>query len=382
MNEILKTVFITAKRNDAPYRFWDTFELCFNDYIKSKNKGFTLVELLVVIAIIGILIGLLLPAVQAARESARRMSCSNNIKQVGLALHNIHDVQGELPAGGVLEVWGVPGYMGGYYSGRIFLLPYVEQGPRYDAFVNDMQNKRIEGFTGVIEGREPWNDGEISTLTCPSDPNRTGKPDTWPVASRLNFSFCAGDAAIPDAANSIESTDSRGLFRPIKAKRLSDCVDGTSNTIAGAESAIASKANDDRVKGGVVELASLYVDNSIKPSECVTQGPSTNDRKLLSSTTPYIRNNFFYDGVVAQSLIVANVPPNAPVCSYRGAICGGASSFHPGGVNVLFTDGSVRFTSETIDCGDLTKLEVTAGKSPYGIWGAQATPAGGETISL
>ena len=349
---------------------------------RDKRSAFTLVELLVVVAIIGILIGLLLPAVQAAREAARRMSCLNSIKQVGIALHNVHDVKGELPAGCVSEVLGVPGYMGGYYSGRIFILPYVEQTARYEAFMDDMRNKRTDGFSGEIIGRPKWNDGCVSTLTCPSDPNREGRPGSWTMASRLNFCFCAGDAAIPDATGSISSTDSRGLFRPLKAKRFADVVDGTSNTIAGGESCVAINANDERVKGGVVEISSLGSGASIKPSECVDKGYSATDRRLLSSTTPYVRNNFFYDGVVVQSLVVANVPPNAPTCSYRGSLCGGFSSFHSGGVNALFADGSVRFVSETIDCGDLTSLEVTSGKSPYGVWGACATPAGSETVSL
>jgi len=350
--------------------------------VNVDRAAFTLVELLVVIAIIGILIGLLLPAVQAAREAARRMSCLNSIKQVGLALHNIHDVKGELPAGCVSEVLGVPGYMGGYYSGRIFILPYVEQGARYDAFMDDMRNKRTDGFSGEIVGRPKWNDGCISTLTCPSDPNREGRPGSWTMASRLNFCFCAGDAAIPDATGSISSTDSRGLFRPLKAKRFADVVDGTSNTIAGGESCVAINSYDERVKGGVVEISSLGSGASIKPSECLDKGYSTSNRNLLSSTTPYVRNNFFYDGVVVQSLVVANVPPNSPTCSYRGSLCGGFSSFHSGGVNVLFADGSVRFVSETVDCGNLSSLEVTTGKSPYGVWGALATPAGNETISL
>ncbi len=379
---MLDVQLFNAVTYDKEMKFFEKMELCFDKYLKSRRNAFTLVELLVVIAIIGVLIGLLLPAVQAARESARRMSCLNNLKQVGIALHNIHDVKGELPAGCVSEVLGVPGYMGGYYSGRIFLLPYVEQGARYDAFMNDMQRKDVTGFTDVITNGEPWNDGAISTLTCPSDPNRTGKPSTWKVASRLNFSFCAGDAAIPDASGKIESTDLRGLFRPLKAKRLADCIDGTSNTLAGGESAIASGANDERVKGGVVEISSMGVNGSIKPSECVAQGRSTSNPTLLSSTTPYARNNFFYDGVFAQSLFIANVPPNSPLCSYRGSICGGSSSFHPGGANVVLADGSCRFVAETIDCGNLSEIEVVSGKSPYGVWGALATPASGETLSL
>ena len=103
-----------------------------------RLPGFTLVELLVVIAIIGILIGLLLPAVQAAREAARRMKCQNSFKQVGIALHAYHDAYDSLPASGTKEFFGVPAYAGGLYSGRVTLLPFMEQSGRYDELVNDL----------------------------------------------------------------------------------------------------------------------------------------------------------------------------------------------------------------------------------------------------
>ncbi|MBR4834953.1 MAG: DUF1559 domain-containing protein [Thermoguttaceae bacterium] len=347
-----------------------------------KQHGFTLVELLVVIAIIGILIGLLLPAVQAAREAARRMQCLNSLKQVGIATHNFHDVQGRLPEGGVAEIYGVPGHKGGYYSGRIFLLPHLEQTARYDALMADMRNKKVEGFAGVIVGRPAWNDGNIAFMTCPSDPNADGKPADWPVASRLSFSFCYGDAAIPDANGKLTSTDRRGLFRNGAAKRLNDCLDGTSSTLLGAESCIASNFNDDRVKGGVVEVPELGVDGNVRPSVCLERGYDAGDRSRLSGTTRYLRNNFFYDGVLAHSGLIANLPPNSPICYYNGAIVGGASSYHSGGVNALFADGSARFVSETVDCGDPAALGKTSGASPYGVWGAMATPDGGETKSL
>ena len=349
-----------------------------------RRRAFTLVELLVVIAIIGILIGLLLPAVQAAREAARRMQCLNSLKQVGIATHNFHDVQGRLPEGGVAEIYGVPGHKGGYYSGRIFLLPHLEQTARYDAFMSDMRNKNIEGFAGVIVGRPAWNDGNISFMTCPSDPNADGKPADWPVASRLSFSFCYGDAAIPDADGSgkFESTNRRGLFRNGAAKRLNDCLDGTSSTLLGAESCIASNFNEPLVKGGVVEVAEIAVDGSVRPSVCLERGFDADDRKRLSGTTRYLRNNFFYDGVLAHSGMLANLPPNSPICYSGGAIVGGASSYHSGGVNALFADGSARFVSETVDCGDPAALEKTSGASPYGVWGAMATPDGGESKTL
>ena len=346
------------------------------------RKGFTLVELLVVIAIIGILIALLLPAVQAARESARRIQCVNNMKQVGIALHHYHDTNGSFPAGGVKYFWRVQAYGTGYYSGRTFLLPFLEQNARYDGLVADMQNGLTDGFSGAIPaGRIPWNDGAIPLMICPSDPEGNQKTMNWPVCSRVNISLCAGDAMKPDADGTIGTTNDRGLFRPLVWRDMGFCIDGTSNTIAAAESCIGD-SNLDRVKGGVVEIGEMMDGTEMKPSACPVLGYSSQDRTCLSSTTGYIRNNFFYDGVIAQSQMTTITPPNTPLCSYQGSITGGASSWHSGGVNVLYADGSVHFISDTIDCGDLSRYEVTLGESPYGVWGAMGTPGGGETKSL
>ena len=359
------------------------------------NRAFTLVELLVVIAIIGILIGLLLPAVQAAREAARRIKCQNSLKQVGLALHQYHDVNSCLPAAGMEVFFGVPAYNGGYYSGRITLLPFLEQAARYDALVEDMKNNRTDGFTGVIppeSGRIPWNDGTIDFMTCPSDPQSTQKTSFWPVCSRLSAAFCGGDAFFPDSGTgTFESNDSRGLFRPMKWKNFGACTDGTSHTAAVAETCIGD-FNSDRVKGGIAMTQELFdaERNKIVPNRCLIHGVDPNDPKKLTSTLPAPRNNFFYDGVSVTSLFTTILPPNAPMCLFVKVVgqstpvgfVGGASSYHPGGVNVLLTDGSVQFVGDGIDCGDLGADEPTSGASPYGIWGAMGSPAGGESKEL
>src|SRR5690606_33556929 len=133
-----------------------------------KPNGFTLVELLVVIAIIGVMVGLLLPAVQAAREAARRMSCTNNLKQIGLALHNYHDSFNRLPAGstGVLNAAG-SNFNGHGWTWQAAILPYIEQGPLYDA---------IQGPDGMGNEQGDQNNGkplvlrdtDISVFWCPS----------------------------------------------------------------------------------------------------------------------------------------------------------------------------------------------------------------------
>ncbi|MDO5567079.1 MAG: DUF1559 domain-containing protein, partial [Planctomycetia bacterium] len=206
-----------------------------------KRHAFTLVELLVVIAIIGILIALLLPAVQAAREAARRMTCQNHFKQVGLALHNYHDTYGTFPAGGVKYLWSVQAFGTGYYSGRTFLLPFMEEGNRFDGLAADMKAGLTDGFTSEIpasSGRTQWNDGIIPTMQCPSDPQAKERTIHWPVCSRVNVSLCAGDAMWTDDDSSTESTSERGMFRPLHWRDTAFCLDGLSNTIAACESCI------------------------------------------------------------------------------------------------------------------------------------------------
>ena len=373
--------------------------------MNAQKKGFTLVELLVVIAIIGILIGLLLPAVQAAREAARRMKCQSSFKQAGIALHSHYDAFGAFPPSGMKYFQDVPGYMGGLYSGRIALLPFLEQGARYNGLVDDLKNGLVDGFEQAIpadSGRVQWNDGTIDFMTCPTDPESRGTLAGFPVCSRLNFSFCVGDAIWPDdAAGNVRKTDNRGLFRPDNAekkakptnrKTLSACPDGSSNTIAASESCIGG-FGDEKVRGGINYLDSVVKDGEVIPSVCLEQGIDPKDRtKITAPFSQLQRNNFFYDGVCITSVFTANLPPNSPICAFvstpdgesawPGALVGGASSWHNGGVNVLFADGSVRFITDNVDCGDLDKPEVDAGKSPYGVWGAMATPEGGETASL
>ncbi len=133
-----------------------------------QKLAFTLVELLVVIAIIGILIGLLLPAVQAAREAARRMQCTNNFKQIGIGLHNYHDVYQSFPAirsGGVRNLTDYDSNNMGVYSFHVFMLPYCEQQTRYEAIMNT----KVSGCLPSTHTERECFKGSISYLHCPSD---------------------------------------------------------------------------------------------------------------------------------------------------------------------------------------------------------------------
>ncbi len=365
---------------------------------KRKVRGFTLVELLVVIAIIGILIGLLLPAVQAAREAARRMQCTNNLKQAMLAVQNYHDIHNYCPA----ITTRYRGYNGGWpnlnvtVSARIILLPYIEQTAVYQAF--DTEASKVSGYcvwggTGS-KGEPTWAyKVQIPTWLCPSDGKNnemTNKFGDAGTTGKANVIFCAGDGMWANQyaprydGNSKAHVDSRGMFLPETWHGFSFCTDGTSNTIGVAEGCCGDQYQE-TVKGGLSIVSALYDGNTAKPGPCITNGYKSTDRNLVSQASDTWRGTFWTDGRTQSSGFSTTVPPNSVACIWSNSypwIVGGAQSYHSGGVNVGMMDGSVRFVSDTVDTGDLNAYQVTSGKSPYGVWGAMGTPQGGETTQL
>ncbi len=371
-----------------------------NFFVVTKEKpafrAFTLVELLVVIAIIGILIALLLPAVPAARAAARRMSCSNNIKQIGLALHNHHDSRNNFPPCG--------DNLGGRYSVNpmsrssytscgtaIHLLPYIEQQALYDRIKN-------EGTPGTEDA--PWNSQAMQDMTqapagfsCPSV-GYSGKHSQFNIPPN-NYVFSLGDGmwahyTYPGGPNFVGAPDSyvgkRGMFYCAEYKTFSDCSDGTSNTVGVSECLIPSDQAGTELRVNVANTTDIWdgTPNGL-PGPCMNiekTGPKSFAQRYVGT---YWRGILFAMGWPQANGFTTMTPPNSPICIWADGDWGvfPPASNHTGGVMVGLMDGSVRFVSDTIDCGRLsTDYATRDGASPFGVWGAMGTPNGGESASL
>ena len=368
---------------------------------RNERSGFTLVELLVVIAIIGILIGLLLPAVQAAREAARRMQCTNNLKQLGLAVQNYHDANNALPAARSMLGMSTNAHntnqasgstARGGFAAQVHLLPYVEQNAIYTELIAYTQpNRSPERLTS------PWHADSyknkfpalctvITAFLCPSDGNATQPSTDGHETGRCNYMSSRGDSMWnnnrhpDDEGSAAAKTAHRGVFHVGDFPNMAAVTDGTSNTVAWSECVSAIGGEGRQIKGNMIGgLGAMYNGNSF-PGPCLAMknGTELSQNGIASQW----RGQRWADGQVMISGFNTVLPPNSPVCSYSGDNVWGAAtaqSNHSGGVNAAMLDGSVRFVSETIDCGDSYAHAVSSGKSPYGVWGAMGSKAGGET---
>ncbi|MDD3587349.1 MAG: DUF1559 domain-containing protein [Thermoguttaceae bacterium] len=371
-----------------------------------KASAFTLVELLVVIAIIGILIALLLPAVQAAREAARRMQCTNNLKQIGIGLHNYHDTNSYFPP----QHMGKGSWSPALTSFHVACLPFCEQQPLYDTII-----AKIDKTTGVWPGHtDVCYEGRLNYIKCPSDPgDDVSLIGTGRNISTVSYAACMGDVILQ--TNSYNYTKLRGFFAGgygvlvtsdgangksyLFCNTFADLTDGSSNTIAVGEICIGYPNNEKKIKGGLIknDSGSLTTGSACIGAIDPEDRSSFNQTGLTNATFSRSRGSQFNDGTNRTSAFTTVLPPNAPSCALTSAWNGSeraffsSQSYHSGGVNVLFGDGSVRFISETIETKNMgyglyswgsSDAEMPIGESPFGLWGALGSARGGESVAL
>jgi len=356
----------------------------------NRSRGFTLIELLVVIAIIAILIALLLPAVQQAREAARRTQCKNNLKQLGLALHNYHDVFDKFVymKGGTRGNGDATRFDGNYSrrSGIISLFPYLEQSAQYELIEGGDPTTSPPippGGPAGWNGWAGWNQ-KMTSLRCPSDPG-VDRP-----RGVNNYAFSRGDFIGTAAASGRDAWDSNGLFALNRTFGLRDITDGSSNTVAIAERQIASFAMGGKgsptLREGILNNVPAIVTN---PGACLAAAALISDGERYTDWSQ-VKGKFsstYCDGQPENVAFNTVLPPNSASCtndanpnSDSAVSVLTASSQHTGGVQVLLADGSVRFISENIDTGNLGVATFLGANSPYGVWGALGTRAGGEVV--
>jgi len=370
-------------------------------------RAFTLVELLVVIAIIGMLIALLLPAVQAAREAARRMTCSNKLRQLGIATHNHHDIHQTLPSYNYgpdtrnPQSWGMD-MAWPRYSTFVALLPFIELNARAEQFQeqdrdtsNPWHNMPISDENGG--GPNPILNPSISALVCPSDPGLDWKSNdvSWDPgavsgdglhAASNSYMISSGDSAFfPVGPNSwqLRRCIARGPFIATEWIGLESIPDGTSNTIMMSEHRISDDSSRSVLDTNVF---SVNMPGNSGFQTCLSEEGPGREYYPDASIDRQIGRNWAAANAYSTSFSTI-MPPNSSACSaatrdHPYGYYGGPTSYHPVGVYVLRCDASVSFVSDTIDTGDLTQAPLTNGQSPFGVWGAMGSRDGGEAKSL
>lgn len=399
-----------------------------------KQQGFTLVELLVVISIIGVLVALLLPAVQSAREAARRMSCSNNFRQIGLGLHNYHSAYNQLPTHGGGTTSNNTGAARGQNAGNVprasnilensmlvGLTPFIEQQALWDQIRNPFQVESGQIFPPMGPSPRRWLEehaafrydpwlSEVPAFRCPSDPG-VGLP----AQGRTNYVACIGDStrfavgfvndngSINEGRASAVRISQRGVFVHRDRRAFRDILDGLSNTVCmgeiitdlgdqdvrshGARSD--SGDRNDIFRGNWSELCVDFRDPqrpgfwSAGFDNALEQGGGTGAEHRRGYKWAHSRGLFSNFNTIR--------PPNDIVCMADNTFNEGImppSSRHPGGVHILLTDGAVRFITDSIDAGNQNSPQVgelgstldAGSESPFGVWGALGTRANREVI--
>lgn len=324
-----------------------------------RRRGFTLIELLVVIAIIAVLIALLLPAVQQAREAARRSQCKNNLKQIGLALHNYHDTFGKLPPGGVyvnesqptnsnggaITEWG-PSWM-------VLILPQMEQTNLLQLY---SPLYAISCPAATYQGNATLRSSKVPNYRCPSDnnidiPYNDGVMPTvlWARASYAASAIqLSGGGAFTQTPWNQQASFQRGMFGVSDAAKFGDVTDGLSNTVASWE-----------IRAGCTSGDFRGVWASSRAVGVMSGGCGTGDCKGINDT----RDGFGADDVLGCPGGNANDPAtlsNMP-CWNGGDGQHGPKSTHTGGAHALMGDGSVQFMAQNMNLNTFNAISTVSG---------------------
>jgi prepilin-type N-terminal cleavage/methylation domain-containing protein/prepilin-type processing-associated H-X9-DG protein len=350
--------------------------------MRRPRRGFTLIELLVVIAIIAVLIGLLLPAVQKVREAAARMSCSNNLKQIGLATMNYESAYSSFPPGAgplsgipINAPAGTPAFAPGpapptfstlanqYGVGtqrpspQALILPFVEQANKYNQF----------DFTRDVNSDSvniPARTQDVPFYLCPSNPSSAQFPTTTGFYGRTNYMASIGKNPCPTSQDAstggiffVEFTNAQWntlLNRP-RTVKITAIPDGTSNTAMWSEvrrGIVADSQNGTSKPYNPATLVPWDVVLVGDASPLVPTGKCAALPSAITSGTVYRYAGLEYCRSFAfTSFYCHQKPPNSPIidCSDLNCYTGAARSYHSGGVNVCFCDGSVHFITDAID---------------------------------